>query len=105
MPRKSISSPEEYTILPGSCLDCMLTPPKKQIKVEQDNRALWYNRAVKRELMEILACPVCRGELELTVEKEDEQEIVAGSLYCPKCHQRYPIVAAIPNLLPPAQGG
>ena len=58
---------------------------------------------MKRELMEILACPLCKGELELAVEAEDEQEIVTGSLYCPKCEVRYPVVDAIPNLLPPDQ--
>jgi len=55
--------------------------------------------------MDILACPVCKGELKLTVEKENEQEIVSGSLYCPKCNVRYPIVDTIPNLLPPEQQG
>ncbi|MFH1030959.1 MAG: methytransferase partner Trm112 [Chloroflexota bacterium] len=55
---------------------------------------------MKRELMEILACPICKGELKLTVEQEKE-EIVTGSLYCPKCKERYPIVDTIPNLLPP----
>ena len=58
---------------------------------------------MKRELMDILVCPVCKGKLELSVEKEDKQEVVAGSLYCPKCDVRYPIVDAIPNLLPPDQ--
>ncbi len=53
--------------------------------------------------MEILVCPVCKGELELAVEEQKEQEIVSGSLYCPKCNARYPIVDTIPNLLPPAQ--
>ena len=56
---------------------------------------------MKRELMNILACPVCKGDLELTVEKENETEIVSGSLYCPKCNVRYPITDGIPNLLPP----
>jgi len=56
---------------------------------------------MKRELMDILACPVCKGKLELKVEEENEQEIVSGSLYCPKCNVRYPIVDTIPNLLPP----
>ena len=60
---------------------------------------------MKRELMDILACPVCKGELELNVEKEDETEIVTGSLYCPKCAEHYPIVDTIPNLLPPDQRG
>ncbi len=53
--------------------------------------------------MDILACPVCKGELELSVDEENETEIVAGSLYCPKCAVNYPIVDTIPNLLPPDQ--
>ena len=58
---------------------------------------------MKKELMEILACPVCKGELELTVAKEDKKEIVSGTLYCQKCNERYPILDTIPNLLPPNQ--
>ncbi len=58
---------------------------------------------MKRELMNILVCPVCKGKLELTVEKEDAQEVVAGSLYCRRCNEHYPIVDGIPNLLPPDQ--
>jgi len=51
--------------------------------------------------MEILACPLCKGDLKLEVKEEDEKEVVTGFLYCAKCDQRYPIVDAIPNLLPP----
>ena len=58
---------------------------------------------MKKELMDILACPVCKGGLELTVEEENEQEVVAGSLYCNQCSARYPIEDTIPNLLPPEQ--
>ena len=53
--------------------------------------------------MEILACPVCKGALELSVEEENEKEIVSGSLFCRKCQAHYPIVDTIPNLLPPQQ--
>ncbi|MFQ6122628.1 MAG: methytransferase partner Trm112 [Dehalococcoidales bacterium] len=56
---------------------------------------------MRRELLDILVCPVCKGELELKVEEENETEIVTGSLYCPKGDVTYPIVDAIPNLLPP----
>ena len=60
---------------------------------------------MKHSLVDILACPVCHGELELGVEEENEQEIVSGSLYCRQCNERYPIVDTIPNLLPPDRRG
>jgi len=55
--------------------------------------------------MNILACPVCKGELELSAEEENETEVVKGFLYCQRCDEHYPIVDAIPNLLPPDQRG
>ncbi len=56
---------------------------------------------MKRDLMEILACPLCKGELVLSVTEEDETEIITGSLFCAQCKETYPIEDAIPNLLPP----
>jgi uncharacterized protein len=56
---------------------------------------------MKRELMDILACPVCKGDLKLTVTEENKKEIVSGSLFCVKCNHSYPIEDTIPNLLPP----
>ena len=57
---------------------------------------------MKKELMDILACPVCKGDLELEIEEEDENgEVVWGTLYCRNCDERYPIEDGIPNLLPP----
>jgi uncharacterized protein YbaR (Trm112 family) len=58
---------------------------------------------MKRDLVDILVCPVCKGELELTVDEEKEEEIVAGSLRCRRCNQHYPIEDIIPNLLLPEQ--
>ena len=60
-----------------------------------------YNASMKRKLLDILACPVCHGELELTVTEEKDGEVVTGYLYCPKGNVRYPIADTIPNLLPP----
>lgn len=57
---------------------------------------------MKPELMDILACPVCKGELTLTVTKEKDGEVVDGSLHCAACDETYPIEDTIPNLLPPA---
>lgn len=56
---------------------------------------------MKKSLMDILACPVCKGELELKIEAEDGEEVITGSLFCGKCDETYPIEDAIPNLLPP----
>jgi uncharacterized protein len=56
---------------------------------------------VKPDLMEILCCPVCKGELTLTTSAKDGAEIVAGNLRCGKCKIDYPIEDSIPNLLPP----
>ncbi len=57
---------------------------------------------MKRKLMDILACPVCKhSPLELKVDKEDEREVLSGSVRCPKCKIDYPIEDGIPNMLPP----
>ena len=56
---------------------------------------------MRRDLVEILACPVCKGPLELSVDDGDEQEVVSGHLTCSQCSERYPIEDRIPNLLPP----
>jgi len=56
---------------------------------------------MKEELMEILVCPVCKGDLVLTVAERDDVEIVTGTLHCKTCDFDYPITETIPNLLPP----
>lgn len=55
---------------------------------------------MRRELMDILVCPICKGELKLTVKEEKEGAIITGSLHCSKCNDIYPIEDSIPNLLP-----
>jgi uncharacterized protein YbaR (Trm112 family) len=57
---------------------------------------------MRHDLMDILACPMCKSELTLTVEKEDDDEVITGTLNCAQCKEDYPIVDAIPNLLPPS---
>jgi uncharacterized protein YbaR (Trm112 family) len=56
---------------------------------------------MKPDLMEILCCPVCRGDLTLAADRTDGTEIVAGRLTCAACRVDYPIEDGIPNLLPP----
>ena len=55
---------------------------------------------MRRDLLPMLCCPVCRGNLALRVEREDAGDIVSGSLECPACPAIYPIEDGIPNLLP-----
>jgi len=57
---------------------------------------------MKRSLMDILCCPVCKGALTLHVDTENEKEILEGELHCAACRVEYPIREGIPNLLPPA---
>jgi uncharacterized protein YbaR (Trm112 family) len=56
---------------------------------------------LKMELMEVLACPLCKGDLQLEIVEQNGGEIVSGLLTCPTCRHRYPINEGIPNLLPP----
>ena len=51
--------------------------------------------------MDILCCPVCKGELELDATREEDGEIVEGTLYCGDCDETYEIDDGIPDLLPP----
>ncbi len=55
---------------------------------------------MNRRLMEILCCPVCKGDLELRIVLETH-EIVEGVLLCKACAHSYEIKDGIPNLLPP----
>lgn len=56
---------------------------------------------MKRSLLDILVCPLCKGDLVLTIEHESGDEIVTGSLRCAWCEESYLIEDAIPNMLPP----
>jgi len=60
-------------------------------------------KTMKKKLMEILVCPVCKGELKLTINEEKDDEIITGSLYCAKCNETYQIIESIPHLLPPVK--
>ncbi len=58
---------------------------------------------MKKDLMEILCCPVCKGELTLTSTTSEGDEVLEGKLSCAKCPCDYPISDGIPDLLPPDQ--
>jgi len=48
---------------------------------------------IPKDLFEILACPLCKSDLEYTKDKKN--------LVCSGCGEKYPIENGIPILLPP----
>ena len=62
---------------------------------------------MRTDLLDILACPVCKGPLGLETDTiapddaPDAGEVLTGTLTCDACDERYPITDGIPNLLPP----
>ncbi len=56
---------------------------------------------MRKDLVDILPCPICKSPLELSIDEEVEQEVIRGHLSCKQCSEDYPIEDRIPNLLPP----
>ena len=48
---------------------------------------------IPKDLFDILACPLCKADLEYTRDKK--------GLACSKCGEKYPIKEGVPVLLPP----
>ena len=57
---------------------------------------------MKRTLLRLLVCPTCQTSFQLVGEECVQDEIVAGQLVCHDCRTTYPIVRAIPRMLPSA---
>ncbi|WP_292519328.1 methytransferase partner Trm112 [Methanoculleus sp.] len=55
---------------------------------------------MRKDLIKILCCPVCKGDLVLSVTDERGEEVLEGTLRCAVCRVDYPINEGIPNLLP-----
>jgi uncharacterized protein len=57
---------------------------------------------MRKDLVEIVCCPVHKTPLALTVKEQDPHgDILEGTLRCATCKFDYPIEEGIPNLLPP----
>ena len=59
---------------------------------------------MKRRLLDLLACPLCGGDLGLrdaSIDADGGNEIVSGDLVCKGCSSRFPIRDGVPRLLPP----
>jgi len=53
---------------------------------------------MKKALLDILACPVCHGEIQLP-EPHSDGEILEGKLVCVGCGKKFPIREGIPQLM------
>ena len=58
------------------------------------------DRDMKKNLTDLLVCPVCKGDLELFVESEVDGDVVTGTLRCITSGVDYPVTDGIPDLLP-----
>jgi uncharacterized protein YbaR (Trm112 family) len=56
---------------------------------------------MRESLMDIICCPMDKHDLDLEIDEQDGDEIMAGRLVCTECGEVYPIEDGIPNLLPP----
>jgi uncharacterized protein YbaR (Trm112 family) len=55
---------------------------------------------MRRDLMDLLACPACGQSLSLRIDQEAQGEIESGSLGCGSCAATYPIVRFVPRFVP-----
>jgi uncharacterized protein YbaR (Trm112 family) len=55
---------------------------------------------MRRDLMDVLACPGCGHSLSLKIDQETQEEIESGSLVCGSCEATYPIVQFVPRFVP-----
>ncbi len=56
---------------------------------------------MRKDLIDILACPLDKAPLELEIAESNGDEVIQGALKCTQCGEVYPIEDRIPNLLPP----
>jgi len=56
---------------------------------------------MRKDIVDILACPMDKSPLELSIDEANGDEVIQGTLTCSECGEKYPIEDRIPNLLPP----
>jgi uncharacterized protein YbaR (Trm112 family) len=56
-------------------------------------------RDMKKDIMNILCCPACKGNLHLMIDEEDDDDVITGTLSCSACNKTYPIENGIADLL------
>lgn len=54
---------------------------------------------MKKELLKYMCCPDCREDLVLSIKKENDKEIISGTLSCRRCKKEYPVIEGVPVVL------
>jgi uncharacterized protein YbaR (Trm112 family)/ubiquinone/menaquinone biosynthesis C-methylase UbiE len=58
------------------------------------------SNVMRRALLELLACPYCRGRIELVeIREENAVRVLHGTLLCTSCARRYPLEKGVPRLV------
>jgi uncharacterized protein len=52
-----------------------------------------------KKLIRIIACPKCKGDLELQIFAQEKDEVLEGMLRCNRCLLDFEIKRAVPHLL------
>ena len=55
---------------------------------------------MRRDMLLILSCPKCLGDLDLISKKEKDGDVEDGILKCKKCSREYQISKGIINFIP-----
>jgi uncharacterized protein len=55
---------------------------------------------MKKQLLDKLCCPFDKADLELTVYKQEGEQVKEGVLSCASCSRYYPIVFGVPIMSP-----
>lgn len=54
---------------------------------------------MKKNVMDILVCPICKGEMRLKTKDKNKEDILQGELICKTCSESYSISEGIPRLI------
>lgn len=53
-----------------------------------------------KEHLSYLVCPMCKGDLDLIIKEECDEQVKEGALRCEKCSKEYPITNSIARFVP-----
>jgi uncharacterized protein YbaR (Trm112 family) len=53
------------------------------------------------KITKIIACPLCKSELKLSIDEQNNEEIIIGNLLCinKSCNKKFYIKDGIPNFI------